>query len=578
MKQLVLLLCVLLSSLVFAQMPRTMSYQGLLTDGSGNFIPDGNHALTLKLYETASGGSAVYEESHSTAVIKGLFGVIIGSISPLPASLTFDKAYYLGVAVNGGAELVPRSALSAAPYALYAAVAGEARTLSSGANGIVTSVNNQSGAMTLQGEGSTTVNTNGSVITIASTGGTGGTGIQGVQSTDGSLTIASSTGPIADLRLANNSVTSAHINSTNASNGQVLTATGIGSAAWQTPVGVEFTLPYAGTTTDTSTAFSITKNGTNGSAVIFENTNDSNAAPTMIVRSNGMGKTAEFLSTRTNANVTGVQVIVSGSGRGINTVATTAEALAGTNRGSNTAAIVGRNDSSGIGVYGYSTKTGVGVLGQAGINGSTGTAGKFENVNTDNATPALIVTSNGRGGNALLVSNLANSGNIAIFQHSSSNKARIDISGKGYFNSGTQNSGADVAEAFAVVGGVETYEPGDVLVIATGYKRTVEKCSKPYAASVLGVHATRPGVLLTEHDIDADLSSLVPMGVVGVLPTKVTNEGGPISAGDMLVTSSTAGHAMKADPAKLGFGMVLGKALESFDGTTGVIQVFVNVK
>jgi hypothetical protein len=95
---------------------------------------------------------------------------------------------------------------------------------------------------------------------------------------------------------------------------------------------------------------------------------------------------------------------------------------------------------------------------------------------------------------------------------------------------------------------------------------------------VLGVHATRPGVLLTEHGIDADLSHLVPMGVVGVLPTKVTNEGGPISAGDLLVTSSTAGHAMKADPAKLGFGMVLGKALESFDGREGVIQVFVNVK
>jgi hypothetical protein len=74
------------------------------------------------------------------------------------------------------------------------------------------------------------------------------------------------------------------------------------------------------------------------------------------------------------------------------------------------------------------------------------------------------------------------------------------------------------------------------------------------------------------------MSDLVPMGVVGVLHTKVTNEGGAIRAGDLLVTSSTEGHAMKADPAKLGFGMVLGKALQDFDGPSGVIQVFVNVK
>ena len=92
------------------------------------------------------------------------------------------------------------------------------------------------------------------------------------------------------------------------------------------------------------------------------------------------------------------------------------------------------------------------------------------------------------------------------------------------------------------------------------------------------MHATKPGVLLTERDVDSDMSDLVPMGVVGVLYTKVTNEGGPIEAGDLLVTSSTPGHAMKADPAKLGFGMVLGKALEDLTVPTGVIQVFVNVK
>src|SRR5688572_30272139 len=116
MKKILFALVLFLSSVAVAQVPRTISYQGLLTDGSGNFIADGNHSMTIKLYESASGGAAIYEESQSTTIVKGLFNVIIGSVTPIPPSLAFDKAYYMGVAVDGGAELVPRSAISAAPY------------------------------------------------------------------------------------------------------------------------------------------------------------------------------------------------------------------------------------------------------------------------------------------------------------------------------------------------------------------------------------------------------------------------------------------------------------------------------
>ena len=38
----------------------------------------------------------------------------------------------------------------------------------------------------------------------------------------------------------------------------------------------------------------------------------------------------------------------------------------------------------------------------------------------------------------------------------------------------------------------------------------------------------------------------VPLAVIGIVPCKVTAEAGPIVAGDLLVTSSTPGHAMKA--------------------------------
>lgn len=84
---------------------------------------------------------------------------------------------------------------------------------------------------------------------------------------------------------------------------------------------------------------------------------------------------------------------------------------------------------------------------------------------------------------------------------------------------------------------------------------------------------------MTEENIDADLSGQVPMGVVGVIPTKVCLEGGEITRGDMLVTSSVPGVAMKADPDKVKPGQVIGKALENFSADNiGRIRVLVNVR
>ena len=92
--------------------------------------------------------------------------------------------------------------------------------------------------------------------------------------------------------------------------------------------------------------------------------------------------------------------------------------------------------------------------------------------------------------------------------------------------------------------------------------------------------ATNAGLLLTEENAEQDnLAHLVPMGVIGVIPVKVCIEGGAIRRGDMLVTSSMPGVAMKADPDKVRTGQVLGKALQDFNGSdVGKIKVLVSVK
>jgi hypothetical protein len=139
--------------------------------------------------------------------------------------------------------------------------------------------------------------------------------------------------------------------------------------------------------------------------------------------------------------------------------------------------------------------------------------------------------------------------------------------------------GADVAEAFEVVGNVRAYQPGDVLEIATDSDRRVTRSGEAYSTRIIGVYATKPGVLLTELNIDDPMDHMVPVGVIGVIPTKVTAENGVIHRGDLLVSAGTRGHAMRADRRRLEFGMVLGKALEEFSGPgSGLIRVLVNVK
>ena len=92
----------------------------------------------------------------------------------------------------------------------------------------------------------------------------------------------------------------------------------------------------------------------------------------------------------------------------------------------------------------------------------------------------------GSGATPLVASLYGSSGNIAEFKVSSDyvtedNVARIDNTGKGFFNGGVQLSGADVAEMFEVEGNVKQYEPGDVLVISQSSDRKIEKSATPYS-------------------------------------------------------------------------------------------------
>ncbi len=329
----------------------------------------------------------------------------------------------------------------------------------------------------------------------------------------------------------------------------------------------------------------------------FENYNEDNQNEALLVKTVGNGTAGRFIVDKAQGTSPAVKgeinsIFANFGTAAIYGVSSGTGGYAGlfhaSNQLGNGPAVVALADGNGNGITANAGGTGDGV--EATCDGSgnamfgwvpnfgTGKAGRFSNFNSSNSQPAVLITTNGTGSN-LQINHTGSSGNLAIFQSGGSTVARINKAGRGFFNGGTQASGADIAEAFDVLDAVSQYEPGDVLSIATSQDRTIEKSAGAYSSLVLGVYATKPGVLLTEENVDSELTGKVPMGVVGVIPTKVCTEGGAIQRGDLLVTSSIPGVAMKADPAKIQPGQALGKALQNFDGEgIGKINVFVNVK
>ncbi len=109
-----------ISTSVMAQAPDSLSHQGLLTDNLGVPVSDGNYNIVFALYDTPSGGSALWSETHNGAnavtTTGGIFNVVLGGLVTL-STVVFNKPMYLGVSVNGDPKMVPRVSLTAVPYA-----------------------------------------------------------------------------------------------------------------------------------------------------------------------------------------------------------------------------------------------------------------------------------------------------------------------------------------------------------------------------------------------------------------------------------------------------------------------------
>ena len=102
-----------------AQVPGKMNFQGLLLDAAGQ-PKNGSVTLVFSLYATASGGSALWTETHtSVPVTDGIYDVELGATTPLTPAVFSTATRYLQIAVDGEV-LTPRRQLLVVPYAIRA--------------------------------------------------------------------------------------------------------------------------------------------------------------------------------------------------------------------------------------------------------------------------------------------------------------------------------------------------------------------------------------------------------------------------------------------------------------------------
>jgi hypothetical protein len=132
---------------------------------------------------------------------------------------------------------------------------------------------------------------------------------------------------------------------------------------------------------------------------------------------------------------------------------------------------------------------------------------------------------------------------------------------------------ADVAEDFDV-GDPEAIEPGTVVVIGDDSKLRSSRQSydKRVAGVVTGTGSSGPGIILGRHPSS---QSRVPVALIGSVHCRVDATTAPIMIGDLLTTSATPGHAMKAADDARAHGAVLGKALQCQPEGTGTIPILV---
>jgi hypothetical protein len=294
--------------------------------------------------------------------------------------------------------------------------------------------------------------------------------------------------------------------------------------------------------------------------------------------------------TATGASGRGVLGTHSSSGRGIEGTSPNGDGVYG---GSTTARGVWGDSQSSEGVYGVSGRShgvhgmnslgsgsppqfGTGVWGESdngfGVYGASkansgvqGVSAGFDGVHgeSQSAQHAGVSGVNGNGGIGVYGASTGNAGQFM---------GNVLVTGNLTVNGDISLPGADCAEQFDLVGARP--EPGTVMVIDR--EGALRECQQAYDRRVAGVVSGggeyKPGIILNGRLARGDRAAVA---LVGKVYCKVDAHYSPVEVGDLLTTSPTTGHAMRADDQQKAFGAIIGKALRPLTGCRGLIPILV---
>jgi hypothetical protein len=127
-----------IASIVVAEIPNAINYQGRLTNADGSPVADGNYEVTFAIYDQAIEGTELWScPPQNVSISKGLFTYQLGSDTTFPNGLfESDTLRWLGIEV-GGEQITPRTKLTSVAYAYHSLSADTATYALSGSGGWV---------------------------------------------------------------------------------------------------------------------------------------------------------------------------------------------------------------------------------------------------------------------------------------------------------------------------------------------------------------------------------------------------------------------------------------------------------
>jgi hypothetical protein len=140
--------------------------------------------------------------------------------------------------------------------------------------------------------------------------------------------------------------------------------------------------------------------------------------------------------------------------------------------------------------------------------------------------------------------------------------------------------GADLSEQFDINSASHTLEPGMIVSIDPEnpgeLKLTTHAFDRNVAGIVSGAGGVKPGMLMGQ--VGTAANGKHPVALTGRVYCQVDASHGAIRPGDLITTSDTPGHGMKATNPAQAQGAIIGKAMTALESGKGLVLVLVSLQ